>query len=461
MQHRGGDYARRRGEALAVSRLARRGDTNDPSELDPAIIAAQGQAWLRRGDKERAARLLAAAAAAQRDPDRSIKRAAESAAAFIAAGQAGEASRVLQTVALARPTAQQAAATHLQAAVLISRMEPVNADELESVLRTNLRKWPKGKTAGVVRGWLIKLLRSQRRFTDAAIIATTIVPQEIDAGRMQTAIELWNRAFEAASTSRDEEIRRQMIAAFEPITESPFAVAAFRLLAGIQLPTSQLADLPARAADRSAAERQRFLADFVDALIQFRRRRVAAAILRSPPLELRSAAETRLMQDGRSQRQRRQAIAQLVQQWPTSDQSNLKESIAALNKIERLVWLGQTAAALQLLDTLLEVYSQDVELIGEAASRLAAAGTPETQQRAVELWDQLAGGTSTGSQRWHEARLSAIELLLARGESEEASKRARYILLTTKSIPVEFRERYEAAAKKFSSSSSESGTSEP
>ncbi len=53
--------------------------------VDPSLIAAQGQDWLRRGNPGRAGDLLSAAATAESDPDRAIRHASEAAAALISA----------------------------------------------------------------------------------------------------------------------------------------------------------------------------------------------------------------------------------------------------------------------------------------------------------------------------------------------------------------------------------------
>ncbi|MGI9472481.1 MAG: hypothetical protein ACR2NZ_13150, partial [Rubripirellula sp.] len=63
IQRRGGAYARRRAEAVSLSRLRAGSDTEGGPSLDPSLIAAQGQDWLRRGEPGRAGDLLAAAAA--------------------------------------------------------------------------------------------------------------------------------------------------------------------------------------------------------------------------------------------------------------------------------------------------------------------------------------------------------------------------------------------------------------
>ena len=106
---RGGVYARRRAEAMALSMLGHSQSSTTPA-IDPSIVAAQGQDYLRRGDPGRAAELLAAAAMAETNPDRAIERSAEAAAAFGLVQRHREAAARLAETAIQYPQAVQASA---------------------------------------------------------------------------------------------------------------------------------------------------------------------------------------------------------------------------------------------------------------------------------------------------------------------------------------------------------------
>jgi hypothetical protein len=178
IESRGGAYAIRRAEALAITLVGRASSMQRPT-LDPSIVAAQGQDYLRRGEPGRAGELLTAAAEAETDPERAMERATQAAAAFQQAERYREASAVLAETALANPTARQASAAHLQAAVFVAQHDAQAAQKLESMLRLNLEQWPTEAPAIAVRDWLRQLLVGQQRLVEAAETVASVAPEQI------------------------------------------------------------------------------------------------------------------------------------------------------------------------------------------------------------------------------------------------------------------------------------------
>jgi hypothetical protein len=110
-------------------------------------------------------------------------------------------------------------------------------------------------------------------------------------------------------------------------------------------------------------------------------------------------------------------------------------------------WTGDWQEAYRLLmvlaaDKRAEVNSADV--LRQAANLLGGIDNAEAKQRAIEVWNRIAGGLKQSSPAWHEAKLSAIEQMVGVGQIVEATKLARYIMLTQPSSEPKFQERYQA-----------------
>lgn len=432
IQQRGGRYARRRAEALALSLLGSR-DPETMPVIDPSIIAAQGQQYLRQGDPRRGAELLAAAAAAESDGGRAIQRALEAAAAFGSAKLHQQAAEVLSETALANVGATTAPAAHLQAAFLVASHPPQSAEQLESMLRRHLTQWPAAETAAAARAWLVKLLNGQQRFLDAAEITTAVPVDQWTPQTVESSGTAWQTAFRRAE-DESTEISKRFLAAFEPLRRSPLAAEIYPRLAALLVDREFLSAvvIPSEVADRHP---------FAMGLLDFRARGTTSPALSTPPSDwvdkgwLDDAAE-RLMRDGRQAAAIRPAVAKLVAQWPLEQRSSVDQA-------ECLLWLGQMAAAVKLLDEWVLGEPNSVDRIQQAAQLLESAELVEADREAVRLWDQLAAGVVQGSQSWHEAKLAGIAALRRAGNLQESQRRARYILLTLPNLEASWRSQYE------------------
>ncbi len=430
IQRRGGDYARRRAEAFALSLLGRSAQSNDT--VDPAIVAAQGQDYLRRGDAQRAAELLAAAARAETNQDRAVSRAAEAAAAFGVVKRYQQAAALLAEIAVANPDAAQAAAAHLQAAVLTASHAPQQAEELESMLRSNLQQWPDAETALGARRWLQKILAAQDRQVEAAEVASDVSPDQIDDETLEEIEKQWRRVFRE-TPSRGAEVSRRFLEAFEPLLANPNAQSRFVWLAALLVDRGQLSQVkfasPAQSSDPFAA-----------ALVEFRRSGADSKALQSPPPEVIDDATARLMRDGRENATQRPSVARVLEGWPGNDQPSL-------DRAERLVWLGRTSDAIALVKQVIQADPQSADVTRQSARLLQKSRDPAAIDEAIRLWDQLASGAPRGSAMWHEAKLAAISALRQSGKVDEATRRARYLLLTMPTMDQRTRDQYEGLSK--------------
>jgi tetratricopeptide (TPR) repeat protein len=430
IQRRGGDYARRRAEAVALSLLGRSEKANDT--IDPAIVAAQGQDYLRRGDPQRAAELLAAAARAETNQNRAVSRAAESAAAFGMAQRYQQAAAVLSEIAVANPEATQAAAAHLQAAVLIASHAPQQVEQLEAILRSNLKQWPDADTASGARRWLLKILSAQERQIEAAEVASDVSPDRIDAETLDGMEKQWRIVFRTAE-DRSAEVSRRFLEAFEPLLVNPEARSRFVLLAALLVDRGQLSQLQLESSSQSSDP-------FAAALVEFRRRGSDAQPLKSPRPEIIEDATERLMRDGRENVAQRPSIARVLEGWPGNDQPSL-------DRAERLIWLGRTRDAIDLVKQWMQADPGSADVTRQSARLLQQSRDPLAIAEAIRLWDQLASGAPRGSKLWHEAKLAAISALRESGKVEEARRRARYLLLTMPTMDQATRDQYESLAE--------------
>ncbi|MGI9469935.1 MAG: hypothetical protein ACR2NZ_00285, partial [Rubripirellula sp.] len=396
-------------------------DTEGGPSLDPSLIAAQGQDWLRRGEPGRAGDLLAAAAAAERNPDRALSRASEAAAALISAERYLDAVGVLVDIAVANPSGEHAGATHLQAIVMASKYGDQQADvasQIEALLRNNLKAWPAAPNAKAARAWLQKLLRSQNRFVEAAQVASTIPTESTDVGDVQSLSDAWidaiERVPESAETER-RELRRLFQASLLPLRSSELILDQYRLITAIFLDRETLANLPRSGVDNTAMDQ------FVNALIEYREK--GGLLSQQPPAEWATRVERRLMADGRKYPNLRTAAANTIASWGNA-------SGPSVAKAERLLWNRDVEQAIAMLRTLRAESNKKGVISRQSATLLGSSGDAVARREAIRIWDELASGSKQGSSQWHEAKLAAIRLLRDAGEREEAYRRAKFIRLT-------------------------------
>jgi hypothetical protein len=421
IEERGGDYARRRAESIALARV---GEDATDSKLDPSLLAVQGRAWLRKGDRIRAGELLSLSAAADDKADRALRHAAEAAAAFASVGRREPAARTLIDTALAHKQEPGAAAAHLQAIMLLRTAE---STQIEQLLRSQLEMWPTGTNADHARNWLYKILNDQGRFTDAAVAISNVPANDLTDHQFTTIADAWRAAFHQSKDVSLSQPSQRFREAMRPLMNSSIVNKQYRTLASMLLNRDSLAGLP-----------ESSLPDlFVDAFIEFRQQGTKNATLRAVPPEHASDARWRLMQDGRTLPQLRRSIAKVLQNWD----SGLEPTV---DRAELLLWSADVDAAIEMLNGLIQSSGRDVDTLRQAATVLSSTDDRKANEDAVRKWDEVAAGTAKGGLLWHQAKLSAIRLLRKSGNHSAATKRAKYILLTMPKIDAEQRQTYES-----------------
>jgi hypothetical protein len=443
IQRRGGAYARRRADAVSLSHL--NSTSQSKATVDPSVVAAQGQDWLRRGDPSRAGNLLAAAAAAEPDPDRAMSRVAEAAAALLAAKRINDAIDLMQDVSLAKSTAEKASATHLQAAILLARLDPsdpATVTRLESMLRKNLQRWSDSASSGSIRTWLSKILTSQRRYLEAAEIVSDVNPATINTELAQSIANAWlsvlgKSALDTADTAVPQKSdRREATSSFQAAMKKLISNDAmrsrYRLVSVLHLDRTELGDLTPLGANAFPDDA------FIDSLINFRRSGVMPA--ESPPSVLLPQIEQRLMADARTDPSLRQKTVALLAKW-------LGSEAVSMASAERCLWASDVEKAIKLLKEVQKTSADPRKSIQQAATMLGSSDNTKAQQAGVALWDELAAGLPQGQYAWHEAKLAAIRLLQRMGNQQEAYRRAKFILLTQGTIDDALRSQYQSVKK--------------
>ncbi len=435
---RGGAYARRRAESVSLDRL-RSGKST--SAVNPSLVAAQAQDWLRRGEPQRAAELLSVAAVAELDHDQALHYARDAAAALVSINHHRDAGDLLAKLSVEKRDAQTAAEMQLQAAFLFVSSAPTNgstrestlevAQSVEASLRNTINLWPDSVAADNAKAWLVKILRSQQRLVEAAETAMPSSTKETTQAARRDRLNLWTSAMQSATSESRPEVGRRLVRSFEPLLNETDYREEFRHAAILLLDRDQLASVPDAGPDTSDRHEV-----FLEALLRFRGSGNASPALAQPPEDLVQEAGWRLMEDARQNPRLRRVTARLVDQWKMDDIDSLDHAL-------RLVWLGETSASVAMLRRLIDRSESRGVQLRRAAELLASTDDAKARGVAVTLWDELASGLPKGERSWHDAKLSAIELLNDIGQKGEAIRRAKYILLTSPPTDDAMKRRYE------------------
>lgn len=444
LEERHGVYARRRAEAIAISKLDRletnQVDSVSPEKLDSspiALIETRGRQLIRSGDLQAGAKLLARAAQSSASADQSFPIAMTAAAAFQKSGLPREASGVLTDVAIRYPDASQSSSIHLQATVMLTQgPAPANAQAIQTRLEEHLRTWPESETADTAASWLIRILDSQGRSLESAQVATTVARARRTPQWITTMNEKWSAIFlNSDSFDQDLQISRQAIKSIAVDPIDPSIVAAVRTLAAIGFDPRALDSVP----EQSAGE-----PDWVESILRFRRDS-ATAVSSESLRSMDPLVRRRLIRDGRRKPGVRRSVASLLQKLepiglePDRGSTPLEPAIIQL-------WIGNVDASIQWVESWRQNQPSVAGLI-EAATIFQDASSVDANAYAVQLWDRLAAGSKVGSHQWHRAKTEAIQALHQSGKNDEAAKRAHYILLTTQDLSVQQRQTYQGLAR--------------
>ena len=426
IEQRNGAYARRRAESISLARM--RSDP-DRKTIDPSMVAAQGEDWLRRGDTARAAQLLAAAASAEADPDRALGWAMKAGAAYTKANQIESASKVLADIAIRKPTAKNAAAAHLQAAVVLSSSkQPDIAKKLEALLVATHDRWPDSQAAASAQKWLLTLLDRQGRVREATETATSFLNDSSSQQSVDRALHRWATLIRDSKGDTTITLIGQFESAFAKLKATPAMADRYPLVAVYVLESNSLRGLPKQLSATNPKEK------FADAVLAFRRTATVSTELQSAPDEVKSLAIWRLMRDAKQDAKMRRPVSDLLKSW---GDDNIDQ------KAILMVWRGETKAA---VDAVRKATSTDPKPSARwrsLANALSDTGKLADRQAAIDIWDRLSSGLPKGSSEWHEAKLAAIGLLMRNSQADEAIRRAKYILLTDRPSDAALLQRYE------------------
>ncbi|MEL6109647.1 MAG: hypothetical protein AAFU85_26865, partial [Planctomycetota bacterium] len=437
IESRGDAFARRRAEAIAISTMGQASPrpTKMPSaSTNPVIVAARGEDLTRRGDLAGGAALLRAAALAERSPDRAIVFATKSAAASLANKDAVATIDVLHSVAMNHFASPQASGLSYAAADHAAKQtDPSVLAELKdrsldvrSLLQEIYVTWPNGGIYGRrANEWLCEIHTKSGDLKSAAYAAAEFLlleEQPTAFDRTTTAWFAWVNSLEIENATNElkvfQESLRELFEA-RPQLQPQIRETAVWLL---DQPNSLIGLDPTNMEDR-------FLRN-LSLLRMGESSRLDASGIES---DMQKRARWRLVRDGILEPKKQPLLGPTLRGWPQADQwlSARGELWVEVNEktIANVVLLGldrKPGRTERAIDLLLETKSD------------------EAIRAAITLADRLVSRFSIGEERWHEWKLKAIAWLHQTGQSAEATKRARYILLTNPPKDPDVKARYEA-----------------
>ncbi|MCO8124343.1 hypothetical protein NHH03_21565 [Stieleria sp. TO1_6] len=425
IEERNGAFARRRAEVLAIRRLrgAATGQnaTTTPT-VNPSLIAAQGEDWLRRDDPGQAASLLREAALAESRPELSMQYAAKSAAAAIAADDQSFAITVLRDTARKQDTSEHAAGLMMQAALLASQPPQAGGDDskarlarLEELLAELSQRWPTSDSALKANAWLGDILVAQDRSLDAAGAALELLmlghnPQQLDPVLTRWFDYLQSTDTESATTalaslagSLDE------LAAETPELSADIRRASVWLFDREQFNTQ---GLEFDAQDPSQL--------FLQQLARLRSGEPETLNTADVPAQLLIRARWRLQRDAERDASLQPTIGKQLLQWPQA--TPWQSAMAGL-------WAAPNPDSIDAIKQLASSGDDPRQSLQRGIDLLATSSSSDAQRAAVQLSDQLAASLPQRSEQWYTTKLQSIRWLSGLGETEEAGKRAAYVLL--------------------------------
>ncbi|WP_182870061.1 hypothetical protein [Stieleria mannarensis] len=445
IERRGGAFARRRAESIAIERL--RNDTSPsgtdaPRRMSPALIAAQGEDWLRRGDPRQATVLLRAAALAEPSPDDAFEYAAKSAAASIAAKDSPEAIEVLRRVAQKHAAHENAHTLMMQAALLASKPfagidDPkVRLALLEDLLKDVSQTWPTRDAAVKANAWLCRILVQSGRQEQAARDALELLTLGKQVDQVEPTMSLWFDYLSSLEPDRATDEIRSLAA-----TLGELAAENDTLAEPIHRVAILLFDRPQMAFDSSALVGADPSTEFLRQLKRFRASGGgggAAIATKGVENTLLTRARWRLERDAMLDATTQRAIGTELLSWP--DANEWQSATAQF-------WSDRDEASIEAIKRLAFAADPKPPALRRAMQLLAASDSEAAKRSAIELADRLAATMKIGSRDWYGAKSQAIQWLVEIGDQEQATKRARYVLLMHRPGDDELRQRFESLAE--------------
>ncbi|PAY15278.1 hypothetical protein CKO51_32690 [Rhodopirellula sp. SM50] len=444
IERRGGAFARRRAESIAIAMLR---STASPTEmadrrrLSPALIAAQGEDWLRRNDPQQAAGLLREAALAERAPEAAFQYAAKSAAAAVAANDSQQAIEVLRQTARKHAVHEQANQLTMQAALLASKPF-AGADDpkrrltlLEDLLKEVSQTWPSSEAAIKANEWLCRILVQSGRQEQAARDALELLTLGQRVDHFEPTLALWfDYLTELEPDQATNELNSLAATLGELAAENDAFADPVHRAAILFFDRSQMAfdTTTLTGADPST--------EFLRRLERFRasgggsRGTIATDGVHETIL-LR--ARWRLQRDAMLDAATQHAIGSVLLGWP--DSSEWQTATARF-------WNTRDESSITAIVRLALSGDPKPQSLRRGMRLLAGSDSQAAKHAAIELADRLAATMKIGDDDWYEAKLQAIEWLDQVGDQQQARKRAQYVLLLHRPDEEATRKRFEAFA---------------
>jgi len=429
---RGGDFALRRAQTVAVELLGALASRSN----DSRIVIAEAAAKMRAGDIVDAANLLADAARTTADDESAQQLAITGAAAYSKAQQDRLAAQLLYEIADKHPNSVRSSDLMLQAAVIIARLG--DSAHVDSWLQQIIDRWPKSPSADRARQWQVARWVAAGKLVQAAIAVT---PTRTDgseapgtiAAQWAEATERWLAALVALELFDDEfQLNRQ---SREVIDQA--------LQAGLQQPSPESVRFQMTIAtlfgDGPHLQSARFLNQrvggdgFIDWLYSVRSGRlrsdeiVNVAVINHTLPYIRSAAAKRLVADGRRDASRQSSLASpilaLTPDTPATDPAHG----------QALIWRGDWQNAEVILDQWIGNQPPGEKRLRSAlwtARALVEASSPQAKTRGLQRYLLLGDNLATDDPLWHTAKLATISALIQTGDPAQAKRLAQYVLLT-------------------------------
>ena len=435
IEQRGDAFARRRAEAIAISALGPADVPKSPRATNPAIVAARGEALTRRGDWAGGGALLRAAALAEPNAARAFEYATKSAAATLGKDPVSTID-VLHSVAMSHFEDSSAAGVSYSAAVYAAKqVDPETLQSLRdrsldvrSLLQEIYSTWPNSTTyARRANEWLCEIHYKSGDMKSAAYAASEFLLLETQQSAYERTMTAWFRWL----SSLDADAATQELVVVEESLRELF-VERPPLQGKIRETAVWLFDQPDAVGG---------LATSADKIQDTFLRRVAE-LRRSQPLMLTfdgvddavlDRVRWRLIRDGILDPKKQPRLGRVLRDWPEAD---------PWLKARGTLWMEVNAKSIGEL-TLLGL-SKVPGATQRAIEILLETKSDEATRSAVTLADRLASRLPIGSEAWHEWKLKAITWLKQVGQTDEAVKRAKYILLTRPPQDATLKEAYRA-----------------
>ncbi|MCC9603468.1 hypothetical protein LOC67_23205 [Stieleria sp. JC731] len=420
IENRGGAFARRRAEAIIVKTLKRDSGSNSPKPqaMSPAIVAAQGEDWLRRRDFARAATLLREAATIA-DGKPALQYATKSAAAALKNSDLLAAAETLREIAIDNSQTDGSIELAIQSSILLSQNSAtVSAAKrmhaLETTLLEAIQTWPRHEKTESLCGWLNKIFQQSERYKDAAQFSLqwlTQNPLNASAELVRSTWFEYLKRLDPQTTKTELEsfaaTLLEVSAEGEEATEHLFPL--------VTLLVDKASDFPIQLPSADPDQLR-----FITSVYKLRTAGIGSLEFNSASEASLRQSQWRLERDILTGSAFSQPIARQLLRWPGDDAWLVaKAKFWADTSEQSIAELKTFALRPNTADA-----TSDLAMMILSSSRSSAA-----KQAAAELAEHRAASRKLRSKDWYLAKLDAITWLNQAGENDEAKKRASFILL--------------------------------